>query len=368
MGKLLILSSDTGEGHNSTATALVTAGTSAGMTVSIRKPVEESSRVNRTLAGMYNLLLRRRPQSMGKYFWIVDRLRPNERDFLYNRAKAFIGDLMDSEQPDALLSVHPMLNHFIQRFIKEENIGIPCHTFLTDPFPPFWKGWASPWVDRFFVPTDEALQALTAMGIDAWRIDKVPMPVRPQFRPLSVDEHQAFRGEMNLSGSTTILLNGGARGGGPLFAIYQAVRRAAPDAGILVICGRNEGLKQRIESLRHPETRVFGFVPDIHRFIAASDLVLTKPGALSTYEALACGVPVLLLGIRGLMPQESGMFRAALHYDFGFAAAHLRDIEHVLQEEGRHAWIRIRGSLGSFYKTSSGHELIEKIQQRHVFA
>ena len=54
-----------------------------------------------------------------------------------------------------------------------------------------------------------------------------------------------------------------------------------------------------------PRTQTFGFLADIHRYVAASDLVLTKPGALSTYEALACGTPVLLLGIRGLMPQES---------------------------------------------------------------
>ena len=121
-----------------------------------------------------------------------------------------------------------MLNHFIQRFIKEEQLGIPCHTFLTDPFPPFWQGWASPWVDRFFVPTHEALQELTAMGVDAWRIEQVPMPVRTQFRPFTSAARDAFREEMNLDSATTILLNGGARGGGPLLAIYHAVRKAAP--------------------------------------------------------------------------------------------------------------------------------------------
>jgi processive 1,2-diacylglycerol beta-glucosyltransferase len=366
VAKLLILSSDTGEGHNSTAAALGAAATESGMQVSIRKPIEESGRLNRALGGLYNTLLRHRPQWMGNYFWIVDHLRPNERDFLYGRTRAFVGQLLDSEKPDALLSVHPMINHFFQRFIKEERLGVPCHTFLTDPFPPFWKGWASPWVDRYFVATDEAKQGLTDMGVEAARIERVPMPVRVQFQPLTADERSEFRRSLNLSGSSTILLNGGARGGGPLLAIYHAVRRAAPDAGILVICGQNESLKQRVESEQHPQTRVFGFVEDIHRFIAASDLVLTKPGALSTFEALACGVPVLLLGIRGLMPQEAGMFRAALHYDFGFAASHMKDVESILRQ-GRQTWSRIRGSLGEFYQTSPGHELIEKIQRRHVF-
>src|SRR5262245_49638847 len=185
MQNLLILSSDTGEGHNSAAAAIAAAGSAAGFHVSVRKPLEESGGWNRTLGNLYNTLLERCPQWMCAYYSLIERWRPNERDVFYTRVRGFIGDFLDRENPDVLLSVHPMLNHFIQRFIKEENRGIPCHTFLTDPFPPFWQGWASPWVDRFFVPTAEALQELTAMGVAAWRIDRVPMPVRSQFRPVT---------------------------------------------------------------------------------------------------------------------------------------------------------------------------------------
>jgi UDP-N-acetylglucosamine:LPS N-acetylglucosamine transferase len=304
---------------------------------------------------------------MDNYFWLVDRCRPNERDFLFAKARPFISEFLESEKPDIVLSVHPMLNHFIQRFIKEERLGIPCHTFLTDPFPPFWQGWASPWVDRFFVPTPEALQELTAMGVAAWRIERVPMPVRTQFRPFSMDARAAFRAEMHLDDATTILLNGGARGGGPLLAIYHAVRRASPEANILAVCGRNEKLRQRIDAGRHPKTQTFGFVQDIHRFIGGSDLVLTKPGALSTYETLACGVPVLLLGLKGLMPQESGLFRAAVRYEFGFAASHLSEVEDVVNQ-GRAAWNRLRSSLTAFYQTSYGEEIVDRILQAHATA
>jgi processive 1,2-diacylglycerol beta-glucosyltransferase len=367
MAKLLILSSDTGEGHNSAARALEATATAAGLEVSVRKPLEESGTVNRTLGSLYNTILTRCPQHMRNYFWLVHRCRPNERHFLYTGARKFIGEFLDAEKPDIVLSVHPMLNHFIQRFIKEERLGVPCHTFLTDPFPPFWQGWASPWVDRFFVPTPEALQELTAMGVAAWRIERVPMPVRAQFKPFSVDARDAFRDEVGLDRATTILLNGGARGGGPVLAIYQAVRRAAPGANLLVICGRNDRLRQRIDVTKNPRTRTFGFVEDIHRFIAGSDLVLTKPGALSTYETLACGVPVLLLGLRGLMPQEAGLFRAASHYEFGFAASRLSEVEDIINQ-GRSAWNRLRTSLASFYQISCGEEIVERILHQHALA
>jgi processive 1,2-diacylglycerol beta-glucosyltransferase len=216
MTKLLILSSDTGEGHNSAAAAIKSAADAAGLSAKIRKPLEESTRINRSFGGLYNTLLTHRPQWMGAYFQFLERVRPNERDFFYSKVRDFIGRFIESAEPDAALSVHPMLNHFIQRYIKEESLDIPCYTFLTDPFPPFWKAWASPYVDRYFVPTDEALQALTAMGIPAWRIERVPMPVRSRFAPATMTQLEDFRTTHKLDGASTILINGGARGGGPI--------------------------------------------------------------------------------------------------------------------------------------------------------
>ena len=173
MTRLLILSYDTGEGHNSAAAAIENAARSAGFRTKMRKPIEESTKVNRSLANFYNTLLRHRPQWMGWYFRLSNSVRPNERGIAYRRVRSYIGKFLESEKPDVLLSVHPMLNHFIQRFIKEERLGISCFSLVTDPFPPFWRGWSSPYVDRYLVATNEARQALTATGIPESRIERV---------------------------------------------------------------------------------------------------------------------------------------------------------------------------------------------------
>jgi processive 1,2-diacylglycerol beta-glucosyltransferase len=365
MTKLLILSSDTGEGHNSAAAAIESAAKSAGLLSSIRKPLEESTKLNRALAGFYNTLLRRRPQSMGLYFGLIDRIRPNERDFFYSKVRRYLGRFIDEEQPDIVLSVHPMMNHFIQRFIKEEQMGIVCYTFLTDPFPPFWRGWSSPYVDRYFVATAEALQTLTATGIPAWRIERVAMPVRPEFVPATMTEIRQFRDALNMDNASVILINGGARGGGPLLKIYETIRKAAAHSNILIVCGRNTQLRERIERRRDPKTRTFGFVEDVYRYVAASDIVVTKPGALSAYEALACRVPVLFTGLRCLMPQESGMFQAAEHYDFGFAARTFDELDAVIRQ-GANAWKCKRDSIAQFYESASAGDLLERILPVHV--
>jgi UDP-N-acetylglucosamine:LPS N-acetylglucosamine transferase len=367
MPNLLILSSDTGEGHNSAAAAIGLAARVAGLNAVIRKPLEASGAINRSLANLYNTLLAHRPRMIRQYFWALDRIRPNERGFFYSRAQQYIGRFLDSEQPDILLSVHPMLNHFIQRFIKEHRIGIPCCTFLTDPFPPFWRGWASPYVDRYFVATDEALQALTAMGVSTWHIERVPMPVRHQFAAATMSEIRELRSILKLDDATIILINGGARGGGPILKIYQTIRQAVPASNIFVVCGRNNRLRLRIEGLRDRKTWTFGFLGDIHRYIAASDLVVTKPGALSTYEALACRVPVVLTAMNDLMPQESGLFHAAVRYDFGFTARTFDDLSAIVRK-GPHEWSRKRVAIADFYSPSAGEELIERIHSVNVGA
>src|SRR5438128_6697974 len=363
--KLLILSSDTGEGHNSAAAAVENAAKSAGFATSIRKPVEESTKVNRWLAGFYNTLLTHRPQWMGWYFWMIDTARPNERDCFYSRVRRYIGRFIDSENPDIVLSVHPMLNHFLQRFIKEERLEIACYTLVTDPFPPFWRGWFSPYVDRYFVPTDEALQALAASGIPPGRIERVRMPVRSRFVPATMTEIRDLRATLKLDDANIILINGGARGGGPLLKIYRGVRSAASGANILIVCGRNRRLRWRIERMHHPRTRTFGFLDDFYRYVAAADIVITKPGALSTYEALACNVPVLLTGLRCLMPQETGLFEAASHYDFGFAARTFDELG-VIIRKGANEWNRKRESIPQFYESASADQLLERIQPANV--
>src|SRR3990170_1728881 len=103
MTKLLILSSDTGEGHNSAAAAIENAARSAGFRTSIRKPLEESSEVNRLLASFYNWVLTHRPQWMNAYFRLIDLVRPNDREFLYSKVRGYIRRFVESENPGILL-------------------------------------------------------------------------------------------------------------------------------------------------------------------------------------------------------------------------------------------------------------------------
>jgi hypothetical protein len=78
-------------------------------------------------------------------------------------------------------------------------------------------------------------------------------------------------------------------------------------------------------------------------------------------------VPVLFTSLGCLMPQESGLFNAAHHYDFGFAAKTLGEVEAIIQK-GAVEWDRKRRSISEFYRSSSADLLIERIQPVDVGA
>jgi hypothetical protein len=75
----------------------------------------------------------------------------------------------------------------------------------------------------------------------------------------------------------------------------------------------------------------------------------------------------VLLGILALMPQESGMFDAASRYGFGYSVSTLSKLADVIRA-GPHDWNRKREALQSFYRASSGRELIERMQPLHARA
>src|SRR5437879_2504268 len=187
------------------------------------------------------------------------------------------------------------------------------------------------------------------------------MPVRPRFVPATMTAIREFRATLHLDDASIILINGGARGGGPLLRVYQTIRKSAENSNVLVVCGSNGRLRRRIERMQHPRTRVFGFLNDIHRYVAAADIVVTKPGALSAYEALACKVPVLFTALRCLMPQESGLFEAAEHYDFGFTARTFDELAAII-EAGAKEWGHKRESISRFYEGGSARDLLQRIQ------
>src|SRR5919202_1609803 len=286
--KILIISSDTGGGHRSAAAAIV-AGVQKfweGDSTAVRvvRAVEESHAVTDKLVRFYNWVLRNKQHWMKYLYWAVNRLRPETREFFQRRCIGYVRELFEKWCPHVVVSVHPLTQHICARVLRELGLAetIPLVTVVTDPCYGFWKGWACDDVTLYLVASDEARRQLVDYGVRPERIKVSGMPVHPKFELPDERSAQAARRELGLDPQK--------------FTVF-------------VLAGRNEELRSEAETLaasaRFP-VKVIGYSEQVEQLMKAANVMVSKLGGLTTFEALACRVPIIADATTPPMPQESG--------------------------------------------------------------
>ena len=137
--RILIISSDTGGGHRSAAAAIV-AGVQKffqrdSYTVKVVRACEEACSFTERGVRLYNWLLCHKQHWMKYFYWLVNRFRPETREFVHRRAVGYFNALFDRWCPHVIVSVHPMTQHILGRVLRELKLTdkIPLVTVVTDP-------------------------------------------------------------------------------------------------------------------------------------------------------------------------------------------------------------------------------------------
>src|SRR5438874_4528406 len=317
--KILIISSDTGGGHRSAAAAIV-AGIESfvkGESYAVRvvRAVEESHHLAAKLVAIYNWLLRHKQHWMKYYYWLINRFRPETREFFHSRSITYVRDLFERWCPHIVVSVHPLTQHIFARVLKELGLAerIPLVTVVTDPYYGFWKGWACDDVTLYLVATEDARRQLVDYGIAPERIKVSGMPVHPKFDFPGELAAQAARRALGLEPEKfTVFLNAGWEGGGNIPQIFRELVRGELDVQAIFLAGKNEDLRVVAESIADEApfpVKVIGYSDEIEKLMSAANVMISKLGGLTTFEALACRVPIIVDGITPPMPQEAGTLR-----------------------------------------------------------
>lgn len=316
---VLILTSDTGGGHRSAARAIedsLLKTDPSRVQVQITQVLEEATLASRWMADLYNYLLREHQDWMKYYYWAINKLKPNESRLLFKAALGYGVEVFDQFCPSVIVSVHPMTQHFFAYILRKLKLTdrIPLVTVVTDPCYGFWEGWACKDVKEYYVATDDARQQLLDYHIPAHKIHNIGMPVHRRFQPASFEERSWLRSELGLDPDRfTVFLNAGWVGGGNIPQIYESLVKANLDIQAVFLTGRNEKLMvegtQLAESASFP-VRVMGFTDEIQKVMNAADVMVSKLGGLTTFEALATQLPIIADVVTPPMPQEeqTGMY------------------------------------------------------------
>lgn len=314
--KILIISSDTGGGHRSAAAAIM-AGVQKffegeSYAVRIVRAVEDSHAITKKLVRLYNWLLRNRQNWMKYLYWVVNRVRPETREFFQRRCIGYCSEAFERWCPHVVVSVHPMTQHIFARILKELKLAdrIPLVSVVTDPSYGFWKGWACDDVSLYLVASEGAKRQLVDYGISEERIKISGMPVHPKFVYPGEEAARAARRALQLDPEKfTVFVNAGWEGGGNVPQIFRELVRGKLDVQAIFLAGRNKELKSAAESLAVDAmfpVRVIGYSEQVEQLMSAANVMISKLGGLTTFEALACRVPIIADVITPPMPQEAG--------------------------------------------------------------
>ncbi len=304
--KVLLLSASAGAGHVRAAEAIEKAFKEAedGESREVQH-LDILNYTNKVFRHLYSKayidLVNKLPEVPG---WVYDKLdKPwkNERrrlalDKLNTRP---LVKLLREYQPDLIVCTHFLPAEIVSWLKAKERIASRQVIIVTD-FD-VHAMWLVHHYEHYFVAIDEARAYLEALGIPAGKITVSGIPIDPVFA--KTKDKQEMRARHGLAPDrTTILLSAGGFGVGSVDALISSLLPLQHRAQIVAICGRNEELKKRLTRVaaraKNDATvllKPFGYTKEMDELMAASDIVLGKPGGLTTSEALAKGLVFVIV-------------------------------------------------------------------------
>lgn len=302
--KVLILSASAGAGHVRAADALLKAFTETGAAREVRH-VDALDYTNKVFRHLYSRayldMVNRMPEAMGWLYDYMDKPWKNERrrlalDKLNTRP---LVKLLMEFRPDIVVCTHFLPSEIMSWLKAKKQIACPQAIVVTD-FD-VHAFWLCRYYEQYFVAIEETRVHMEKLGIEKGKVSVTGIPIDPVFA-IAKDKRE-MRMKYGLAPERpTILVSAGGFGVGRVEDLCACLAQLEHEAQAVVLCGRNDGLKKKLDGLardRLAKSRVtfrnLGFTTLVDELMSASDILLGKPGGLTTSEALAKGLAFVIV-------------------------------------------------------------------------
>jgi len=335
--KILILMSDTGGGHRASALSLEKAltqipGLKSNVDIEIMDIwTEYGLWPFNTFVKAYRFLAKR--PLLWRIFYAYGQFPPTKKmTEILSERKCYdsFRNAIRNIKPDLVVSVHPLcqlmplsiVDEINKENEKEGKIKVPFITIVTD-LGSAHSTWFDQRVTKLFVPSNQVRDAAIRQGIDSKKIITHGLPIRQTFwKPIS---KISARKKLGLKTTMkTVTMMAGGDGVAKLDLIATEVineiseRRADKKTQFIVICGNNKKVVRKLESKffkSNVDVTIKGFCNNIHEYMAASDILITKAGPGTIAEAMTNGLPLILSSF--LPGQEAGNVPYVENQGFG---------------------------------------------------
>lgn len=323
--KILIMSASTGGGHNRAARAIkeeLENKTIDGTTIEC-EIVDSLKLVNNTMDKIisrgYEKSAIYTPKAYGSVYRLSETNLVSKNEFKGNLLTSLMAQkfkkLLNDSQPDLIIGTHPFpmialstLKKYTDSDFYSLNLSDTFHRkYINLDVPPMisvltdyttHSTWIQNEIDYYIVGHEYVKELLIFEGVESDKVKAFGIPVEKSF--LSHRDRETVLNELGLCpDKLTVLLMGGSFGAGNIRETLSELLEINRDFQILVITGRNESLKEKIDKSlathTHNKTvKVLGFTNKMNDILASVDVLVSKPGGLTTTESLLKDVPMIV--------------------------------------------------------------------------
>jgi processive 1,2-diacylglycerol beta-glucosyltransferase len=303
--RILVLSASVGAGHLRAARAVELALHEVAPDATVRNMdvLELTNAPFRRLYGKAYLdLVNRAPHVLGYFYDMLDqpsRSGANHGDRLRlavekMNLRPFIR-FLQQEPSDLVINTHFLPAEIIAHLRTAGGLQVPQVTATTD-FETH-RLWVNQPCEHYFTATEEGARYLQHWGVPATDTTATGIPIDPVFSKPK-DRAECLKRHGLSDGRPVVLQLAGGFGVGPIEKLFRALLQVEKPLELVVIAGKNEAVKKQLEALppsRRHRTHVLGFTDKIDELMQVADLVVSKPGGLTTSETLARGAVMVIV-------------------------------------------------------------------------
>ncbi|MEH7413811.1 glycosyltransferase [Neobacillus drentensis] len=203
--------------------------------------------------------------------------------------------LIEEVQPTVVVSTFPLAAAVMSKVKSLGLTDIPTVTTITDHTD--HSCWIYPFTDQYIVGSKIVRDSLIELGVEENRIAHTGIPIRQQFSQAFQREEIFAKYGLDPHMSTILVMGGGCGMIGDGNSTIEEIDALSKPIQLIIVCGHNEKLRMQLqEKLKDSKHRIHltGYIQYVHELMAISDLMITKPGGVTTFEAIAMELPMLL--------------------------------------------------------------------------
>ncbi len=361
--KILIIHASAGAGHKKAAEAVHQGFKAQGLHESVCVDALDYTNLffKYTYQGGYTLLVKDFSFIWGFVFFVTDFYWLKWPIRIARRIVNFINgqrleQFLKKEQFDYIFSTHFLPNEVVSSLKRRRLIESKLVSVVTD-FD-VHRLWLGQGVDVYAVACEYTQRRLRAFGIPEEKIVVTGIPTDPKFsKTVNRDE---LKEKLGLKKEIfTVLIATGSFGMGPI----EALARKLKGFQVLVVCGNNKNLLEKLTAEKEDHIKPFGFVNNMDELMAASDLMITKPGGLSIAEALVSRLPLLFFSaIPGQETNNAHILKS--FYGIGITSNNIDEIvEEVKRLKGLPSHLElVKENIERLKKPAAVSDIIKLVQ------